>query len=180
MNILDMLLSDENSRALADVSKQFDLNESQTRDAMKELVPALSRGLQRNTAEPKGLDDLLDALKTGRHSNYLDEPDILGKPTTKKDGNDILGHIFGDKDVSRNVAKEASTRSGISSTLLKKMLPVIASLVMGALSKKLLGGNARNVNRSNTGGLLGSLLDSDGDGSIWDDILKLGVRTLMK
>lgn len=180
MNILDMLLSDDNARAITDVSQQFDLSETQTRDAMKELVPALSRGLQRNTAEPKGLDDLLDALKTGGHKSYLDEPDILSKPTTTKDGNDILGHIFGDKEVSRNVAKEAASRSGISSVLLKKMLPVVASLVMGALSKKLLGGNARNVNRSNTGGLLSSLLDADGDGSIWDDILKLGMRTLLK
>jgi len=180
MNILEMLLSNEHKKSVTELSTQFNLSEEETRGAMKQLVPALSRGLQRNTSEPKGLDDLLDALKTGKHGGYLDKPGNLASPSTTKDGNDILGHIFGNKKVSRNVATEASQRSGVSSGLLKKMLPVVASLVMGALGKKLLGGSSRNVNRSSTGGLLGSLLDSDGDGSIWDDILKLGVRTLLK
>ncbi|MBX2823789.1 MAG: DUF937 domain-containing protein [Gammaproteobacteria bacterium] len=179
MNILDMLLNDEQGRTLTDLSNQFGLDTSQTRKAVGELVPALSRGLTRNTEEPKGLDELLDALETGNHDRYLNEPGQLDKTSTRDDGNDILGHIFGDKKVSRKVAQEASQRSGISSTLLKKMLPVVASLVMGALSKKMLGGN-RRVNRANSGGILASLLDADGDGSIWDDILKLGARTLLK
>jgi len=179
MNILDMLLSDEQNSTVTDLSRQFGLSDAQTRQAVGELVPALSSGLQSNSSQPQGLDELLDALNTGNHGKYLDEPDRLGQASTRNDGNDILGHIFGNKQVSRNVAQEASQRSGISSTLLKKMLPVVASLVMGVLSKKMLGGG-RQVNRANSGGLLSSLLDADGDGSIWDDILKLGARTLLK
>ncbi len=178
MNILEMLLADENSSAMDSLSRNFNLSKAETKSAVEELIPALTRGIKKNTDQPAGLDELLDALKTGGHHNYVDQPDVLGNAATTKDGNDILGHIFGTKEVSRNVAKRASQKSGISSTLLKKMLPVVASLVMGALSKKLLGGG-RTASRADTG-IIGSLLDSDGDGSIWDDLLSLGAKALLR
>lgn len=180
MNLLEILLSQENESTLENLSQQFSLSQDQTRSALTELVPALSQGLKNNTRETPGLEDLIAALETGNHSPYIDQPDILSKPATTKDGNDILGHIFGDKQVSRDVAGQAANRIGISSTILKKMLPVVASLVMGALSKKMLGGGKRRIDRSGAGGLLASLLDSDNDGSIWDDILTIGVKTLLK
>ena len=159
MNILETLLADDNKGALDEIARNFNLNEEQTRAAMKELVPPLTRGLNKNTSNQAGLDDLLDALEKGSHGSYIDQPDKLSKSETVEDGNDILGHIFGNKEVSRTVAKTASERSGLSSTLLKKMLPIIASLAMGALSKGLLGGQSRRGNnRAASGGLLGTLL----------------------
>ena len=181
MSLLDLLLSDDNKPAMAEMSRQFDLNETETRSAVKELIPALTRGMQKNSNDTPGLDDLLDALKTGKHGGYLDQPSSLGLDTTRNDGNDILGHIFGNKQVSRDVASRASERSGISSTILKKMLPIVATIVMGQLSKKVLGGgNKAQVNAGNSGGLLTSLLDSDRDGAIWDDLLGMGARAMLR
>lgn len=184
-NLLDVLFADENKAAIDEVQKNFNLNEQETRAAVEELIPALSRGLQKNTEATPGMDELLEALRTGKHERYMEKPGSLGSPETIKDGNDILGHIFGSKEVSREVATRASNKSGLSSSLLKKMLPVVASLVMGALSKKVMGGSALGGNRSaptraSTGGLLSSLLDSDKDGSIWDDVLGMAARTLLR
>ncbi len=180
-NILDLLFADENKAALNEVQKNFNLSEAETRTAVEGLIPALSRGLQNNTKASPGMDDLLDALRTGSHKQYMEKPDTLGSTETVKEGNDILGHIFGDKKVSREVANRAAKSSGLSSTLLKKMLPVVASLVMGALSKKVLGsGSGASTSRANSGGLLTSLLDSDRDGSIWDDVLGLAARTMLR
>ncbi len=181
-NILDVLFSGENKASLDAVQDNFNLSEEDTRVAIEELIPALSRGLQKNTQDAPGMDDLLDALRTGEHARYMEKPSTLGAPETVKDGNDILGHIFGDKKVSREVANRVAKKSGLSSTVLKKMLPIVASLVMGALSKKVLGGGSRGrgVNRANSGGLLTSLLDSDRDGSIWDDVLGLAARSMLR
>jgi hypothetical protein len=44
-----------------------------------------------------------------------------------------LGHILGSKDVSRQVAAQASTRTGISELVLKQMLPAVATLAMGGV-----------------------------------------------
>ena len=180
-NLLDTLFADDNKSAIEEMQKNFNLSEKETRAAVEELIPALSRGLQKNSEKGTGMDDLLEALRTGSHRQYMDKPGTLSAPETTKDGNDILGHIFGDKKVSREVASRASKTSGLSSTLLKKMLPVVASLVMGALSKQVLGSGAGASNsRSNSGGLLTSLLDSDKDGSIWDDVLGMAARTMLR
>lgn len=178
-SILDILLADENKGALQEVQSSFNLSEEETKIAVKELIPALSRGLKKNTETTPGMDDLLEALRTGSHERYIDTPGSLGSPDTVKDGNDILGHIFGEKKVSREVANRVAQQSGLSSVLLKKLLPVLASLAMGALSKTV-AGTGSPTTRSNTGGLLTSLLDSDKDGSIWDDVLGMAARTMMR
>jgi len=84
------------------------------------LANSLTKGLGANTQDIKGLDGLMDALEAGKHSRYLDEPSILGRKETTQDGNDILGHIFGNKNVSRHVAKRTSKETGLGASLLKK------------------------------------------------------------
>lgn len=182
-NLLDLILGDDNKASISEMQKQFDLSEDQTRSAVEQLIPALSRGIEKNTQDSQGLDSLLEALRTGKHEQYMEQPGSLSAPATTRDGNDILGHIFGDKKVSREVASRASQKAGISSTLLKKMLPVVATMVMGALSKKMIGGGGGNSGRTvraGSGGLLSALLDSDKDGSIWDDVLGLAARTMLR
>lgn len=179
-NLLDLLLGDDNKGAIDQISQNYNLSEKETRTAVEELIPALSRGLNQNSKQTPGMDDLLEALRTGKHASYVDNPGQLGKPETVQQGNDILGHIFGSKEVSREVANRASRSSGLSSTVLKKLLPVLATVVMGTLGKKVLGGSSAPANRSSSGGLLNSLLDSDGDGSIWDDVLGMAARGLLR
>lgn len=179
MNVLETILGPDNKGMLKELTDQFGLTDDQTRSALENLVPPLSRGLQKNTGNTPGLDELLDALESGNHGRYVESPDILRKTETRDDGNDILGHIFGNKEVSRKVANQASVTSGISSALLKKMLPVVATIVMGTMSKKILGGGSR-ANRADAGGLIGNLLDMDNDGSYWDDILSIGAKALIR
>lgn len=179
-SVLDLLLSGDNKSTMDQLSRNFGLDDAQTRSAVEELIPALSRGLQKNTAAEPGMNDLLEALRTGKHERYMEQPNALGADSTTKDGNDILGHIFGSKDVSREVAKRASAKTGISGSILKKMLPVVATMVMGTLGKSMLGGGSRSASRSNSGGLLAGLLDSDRDGSIWDDVLGMAARSMLR
>lgn len=62
---------------------------------------------------------------------------VIGpQPTDVDKGNQILGNIFGSKEVSRDVAGHASQSSGIDPALLKQMLPILAMLVAGYLSKR--------------------------------------------
>lgn len=179
--LLDLLLSDDNKSSPDQLSKNFSLNESQTRSAVKELIPVLSRGLQKNTAAEPGMNDLVEALRTGKHERYVEQPNALGAESTTQDGNDILGHVFGSKEVSRAVARRASTKTGVSDSLLRKMLPVLATVAMGAISKSVLGGGRSSAgSRSGAGGLISPLLDGDGDGSVWDDVLGMAARSMLR
>lgn len=167
MNILSEILNTGNGQVVKQMANQFGLDENDARDAISSLLPALTAGLKKNTAGTSGgVDDLLSALIKGNHSKYVDEPDTLTRDHAVEDGNSILGHILGSKDVSRKVADKASDNTGINPAILKSMLPILASVVMGAMSKKTSGGSSGQSLDALT-----SFIDLDGDGSVADDLL---------
>ena len=179
MNILEMMLSAGNGGAVSEVGRQFGLDERQVQNVMGQLVPALSGGIKRNLSQPQGLDDLMGALQRQDHERYLDQPDLLARDETRADGNAILGHIFGSTEVSREVAERTARTTGVDSTLLKKMLPVVAALVMGSLNKGAKASGSLSEGSAPGGAdLLGSLLDADGDGSVVDDLIGMAGRFL--
>lgn len=135
-NLFDMIVNASNGKAREQLARQTGLEEGQAESALKALLPALSAGLKANTQKPGGLDALLGALERGNHDRYLDQPEQLGQPETIEDGNAILGHLLGSKEVSREVASAASQRTGIGDDILKQALPLVASMVMGSLSKQ--------------------------------------------
>ena len=170
MNILDAIVGAQDGEAVGALANQFGLSQGQTVSAIGALLPALAGGLQRNAATPSGLDQLTAALGSGRHGQYLDDLTSLGRSETVTDGNAILGHILGSRDVSRAVASNASTATGISPDVLKKMLPVVATLAMAALSKQSSGRASSAQMSDNISGLAG-FLDVNKDGSIADDMM---------
>ncbi|MCB1755708.1 MAG: DUF937 domain-containing protein [Gammaproteobacteria bacterium] len=182
MNLIDLLMGEQNKDTISQIARQFDLSEEQTRGAIGQLLPSLQRGVQHNTSDEKGLDELLAAIEKGNHGRYLDEPSILGQQQTTDDGNSILGHIFGSKDVSRRVASNAAEQTGLSSGLMKKLLPIVASIAMGAMSKQIFGGGNSSATRraapTQSRGIVASMLDSDNDGSVIDDILGMAFKAM--
>ena len=136
LNLIDMILSAQGGGIAQNAGAQFGLTPSQTQGAIAALMPAISSALKKNTQSPQGLGGLLQALQGGTHSQYIDSPKALEQPTAIRDGNAILGHLFGSKDVSRAVAGQAATQTGLGTDVLKKLLPLVATLAMGSLSKQ--------------------------------------------
>ena len=149
------------------------LSPEQTSAALAAIVPALAQGLQRSTSLPGGLDSLLGALTGGEHARYVDDPATLQTPEAVSDGNAILGHILGSKDASREVASQASAQTGLGEEVLKQLLPIAATLVMGSLAKQQIGGAAVAAGVPGAGilAILTPMLDRDHDGSMVDDVL---------
>jgi hypothetical protein len=172
MDLLQSVLNAQDGAAVTTLGRNFGLNQDQTTAAIGQLLPALAAGLSRNAAQPSGLEGLLGALSGGGHQRYLDDPATLADPATVQDGNGILGHIFGSKEVSREGAARASERTGIGSDVLKQMLPLVATLAMGALSKQTAGASGAGAPaRAGVLGMLTPMLDSNRDGSIADDVM---------
>jgi len=163
MNLLEMLMSAGGNAAVGQLGSRFGLDENQTMAALQQLVPALGGGLQRNIAAEGGLDGLLGALSGGNHSQYIDNPELLGNDETTAEGNGILGHLLGSKQASREVAAQASEQTGIGADILKQMLPVVAG--------GFLGGQGAPAQPEGLLGMLTPLLDSNRDGSVADDML---------
>jgi hypothetical protein len=124
------------NKVIGQIAKQLGIPESMAQMAASALLPALTKGLAKNASKPGGLEDLLGALTGGKHAAYVDNPETITQPEAIEDGNNILGHVFGSKDVSRNVAGQASQKTGIDAGILKQMLPMLAGTTLGSLEKQ--------------------------------------------
>ena len=173
MNLLDLIDSVGGQKSLGNLASSLGLDASKANDLVGALAPALMGGLKKQTSSQDGFAGLKNALQSGKHQAYLNNPESMSSPETEQDGNNILGHILGSKDVSRNVAAQAAQSTGIDASLIKKALPFIASLAMGAMSKSSNSGQSLSDSGS-TGDLLGSLMG--GDGIDMGDVLNLAKK----
>lgn len=176
--------------AIGQVAQQLGVNEQVAEAGAAALLPAILGGFKKTTqAQPDGLGGLGGLLGQLGGGGLFDAV-VSPEPTPVEKGNDVLGQIFGTKDVSRSVAGNAAAQTGIDPALLKKMLPILAMLVAGYLAKQngsaeggglggmlgnILGGALGGGQASAAGGLggIGSLLDMDGDGNPLDDIINM-------
>lgn len=181
---------------LQSMARELGVSESQAASGAEALIPAILGGFKKQTQSSggEGLGGLLGQLGGGG----LLENVLSPESTDVNRGNDVLGQIFGSKDVSRAVAQNAASQSGLDPSLLRKMLPMLAMLVTGYMAKQgagaaaqastggglgglggmlggLLGGGQAGGNAAQGGafGGLGALLDQNGDGNPLDDILRM-------
>jgi len=126
----------QNGQAVELMARQFNLSQQQAALAIEALMPAFSQGLKRNTSDPYGVSSFLQALASGNHAKYYEDAQTAFSPSGMAEGNGILGHLFGSKELSRAVAAQAAQVTGIQETVLKQMLPALAAMMMGGLFKQ--------------------------------------------
>ena len=150
---MDMMEILKQSGAIGSVAQQLGVNEQIAQAGAEALLPAILGGFKKTAqAQPSGLEGLGGLLGQLGGGGLLDSV-LSPEPTPVEKGNDVLGQIFGTKDVSRSVAGHAAEQTGIDSSLLKKMLPLLAMIVAGYLAKQ--GGGEQG---GGLGGLIGSVL----------------------
>jgi len=137
--LFDMLANAQNGNALDQMARQFGLSQQQTQEALAALMPAFSQGLKRNVANPYDLGSFLTALASGQHAKYFEDAARAFSPQGLEEGNGILGHLFGSKELSRAVAAQAAQATGIAQQTLQQMLPALAAMIMGGLFKQSTG-----------------------------------------
>lgn len=137
--LFDMLANAQNGNALDQMARQFGLSQQQTQEALAALMPAFSQGLKRNVANPYDLGSFLTALASGQHAKYFEDAARAFSPQGLDEGNGILGHLFGSKELSRAVAAQAAQATGIAQQTLQQMLPALAAMIMGGLFKQSTG-----------------------------------------
>ena len=114
-SLFDILAQAQNGNGMQALAQQFGLSMQQTQSAVEALLPAFSQGLRRNTADPYGLGAFMTAMASGQHAKYFEDATRAFSPQGVDEGNGILGHLFGSKDLSRAVASQGSTAAGSGS-----------------------------------------------------------------
>jgi hypothetical protein len=179
------------------LARELGVSEEQAASGTEALAPAILGGFKKQAqSQPAGLEGFGGLLGQLGGGDLLENV-LSAQPTDVSRGNAVLGRIFGSKDVSRAVAQDASSKTGLDPALLKKMLPMLAMAVAGFMAKQhaaagatqtvpergglggllegFLGGQGTGAATAGTRGAggLASLLDLDGDGNPLDDILAM-------
>ena len=175
------------SNVLEQLGNAIGAKPEQVEKAEALALPTLMEALNRNTNSKKGAEALSEALEQHVGEDVDDVAKYL-KNVDTKDGEKILGHVFGDK--SDQVAKGIAKKSGLDVKQIGGLLVQFAPLILSFLGNKkkeenldsdgvsgltgalsgLFGGGSGGSSGGSTGGNLlsmaGSLLDGkdDGDG----------------
>ncbi len=194
--LLGQILQAGGGTAVEMIAGRFGISPSQSKSAIEALAPMIAGGFKNQAAQSGGIENLIGGLLKQDHVAIGDNPEELARPGTTAAGNEILGAIFGSKEVSREVAATAATQTGISPDLLKQILPVLATMAAGAMASKanqgglgqLIGAAVGGGNNNMIGNILGSvmggnsgannalgglasMIDMNNDGNPLDDIM---------
>src|SRR4030095_7820274 len=118
MQITDILAQ---MGGLQSIARELGVSEAQASAGANALLPSILGGFKKQAqAQPPGLDGLCGRRGQLGGGGLLDNV-LSPAPTDVSQGNDVLGQIFGSKEVSRAVAQNAASQSGLDPSLLKKM-----------------------------------------------------------
>ncbi|BFP43003.1 DUF937 domain-containing protein [Flavobacteriaceae bacterium GF1] len=185
--LLDLLDSPMGKQLISGVAGQTGQSEDKTAGVLSMALPLLMGAMKRNTSTPGGAQGLMNALSSKHDGSILDNLGGLFSggvdQNVMDDGAGILGHILGSKQPQ--VENALSTKSGLDAGSISQILRVAAPILLGFLGKQtrqqnvsspdglngllgglMGGGNAANQQQS----LIETFLDSDGDGSVLDDL----------
>ena len=188
--ILDLLGSDLGKTIISGVSGSTGTDQGKTSSVLTMALPVLMKAMERNTSTPQGAEELLGALSGKHDGSILDNlGDLFNggvNDDVKIDGGKILGHVLGNRQ--SGVEQVIGQKTGIDSSSVGNILKVAALILMGILGKKAKQTNVSSQNGLGDllGGFLGGasqqgavtkeqtfleqVLDSDGDGSVIDDV----------
>lgn len=156
------------SGAIDGIANQLGIPPAMARAGAGALLPAILGGFKGQAQQQSGgLGDLIGMIGGMGGAGMLEQV-IAPNAANVGQGNDVLGQIFGSKDVSRTVAADASAKSGLDLETLKKMLPLLAMAVAGYMAyqgrqgRQGADGAAAPADGGGLGGILGSVLGGGG------------------
>ena len=111
--------------------------------AVEAAVPTLLAGMQNNAQASDGAASLESAL--GQHQDGLLEGGVDVSQVDTADGEKIVSHVFGgQQDQVASQLAGTSQLGGVGGDLIKKLLPILAPIVMSYLANKVLGGRGQS------------------------------------
>lgn len=186
-SLFDDLRAQLGDDAVAQISRRIGADPTTTAQALPTALGSLMGAMAGNAQRPEGAAALLGALQRDHDGGILDDLGgfLSGGQTSAGEG--ILRHVLG----GGRPAVEAGLgqKTGLQSQQMSQLLAMLAPIVMGALARKqrssgldagalgeMLGRERVEVERRAPEGIgvLGGLLDRDGDGQVMDDVAKIG------
>lgn len=183
--ILDLLKSTQGEKIIHGLSQETGTTPDKTAEVLSMAMPLLLGAMKKNASNPEGAKNLMSAIENKHNGGILDNLGSLFQggvdANVLQDGSGILGHLLGGKQAK--VEHALGQKTGVDANTISRILKIAAPIIMGYLGKKKSQHGVSDAGSMNSllGGMLGgqpqqnqslimSLIDSDGDGSVLDDV----------
>ena len=187
MNVISEMITQRISGAVAaQLSQRLGVSESTAQTAVQLAVPVILAALARNASKPECAQELHQAVASDHDGSILDQlSSYMGNPEAAN-GSGILGHVLGGQRpvVENNLAQATGLNPNSAGSLLEMLAPMVMGAVgreqqqngldANGLSEFLVQQQQAEV-QSNPDlmGTLSSMLDSNRDGSVTDDLSRM-------
>jgi hypothetical protein len=162
-DFIDEFMESYGPEVTRQMSSNLNIDQGTVQKLIPQLAPLILSGLKRQKDDQGGdarVDHILN--KYGDASVLNNINDFIASKTNDTTADANLGGLLGTSGGTL-AAQTLSKKMNIDSSVIQRMIPVLAPLILGALSRK------RDTGSSGISGI-GSLLDANGDGSIIDDV----------
>ena len=156
-----------------DIASKIGADEGEVNNAIRTLVPALVGGLAENVQADEIDSSELESAVTQQGASGLLDGGVSVDQVDAKEGDQFVARIFGGNDSNVVASALAGTGAG-GGDLIKKLLPILAPIVLAYIGKQLAqmsaapaGGETQAQAAPGGGGLgdiLGSILGGAGGG----------------
>jgi hypothetical protein len=162
-DVTEILSSAQGGQLIENLARSLGLSTEQTRTAVEALTPALALGLRNAATNPAVLEHVVAGVVHPTHLAANDDPAVAHGEEARELGQGAIAQLFGSGSAAGQVAQIAARDAGLRPDILARMLPVLASVVLGGLAKSFnnqgLGSILEQIAR---GGGLGSILGQPG------------------
>jgi hypothetical protein len=134
-NFIDIMRAAQGGQAIENMARQFGLTPDQTRHAVAALLPAFAMGLHQAASRPNQLEQLFEAMRSGRFDAFFDNSRSAFSKSAFSSGEDVMSQMFGSTELARQIAEQSAAFSGITAETANRMMPLVASTLMGGMAK---------------------------------------------
>ena len=140
-SLLDLVKEHLGPQEVSQISQQLGTDQATTQQAVNAALPALVGGMANTAQQPQGASTIQQLM--GSHAGVLGSLGSLLGAGAPADGGSILGRILGHNQ--NEVQQGVQQASGLGSDQTRKLLMMLAPIVMGALAKRAMNhGNAND------------------------------------
>ena len=136
-------------------------DEQSTEQAVRHVLPTLLGGLAANAQDPAGAQSLAGAL--GQHSSSLVRDGVDLDQVDTDDGSKIVSNVFGGR--SDQVVQTLGGSLGGQESLVQRLLPILAPIVLSYLTQRLGGRTQAAQSGGGLADVLGGLLGGQSGGA---------------
>jgi len=169
-DMFELIRRTQGGGAFDHIARAYGMTPEQMRAATAALTPAFAQGFQRQSQSDAAARRLHELMGAETYARAFEAQAAALDPRARNAGEDALGALFGSKDVSRAVAAQAAAASGVQADIIRKVMPVLTSVLIGGVIKAAQASQAAAPEAGSDGPFPGPF------GAFWNELLRDSTR----